>query len=276
MSFIAAAIGVVGAVAGGAIAAGGAESAAQTQADAARNAQALQQQNFNTIQGNEAPFLGAGQGAASQLNYLLGTGTPGASGTASSSTAGGYGSLTQPFNAQAFHDQSPQYQFNLQQGAQGVLNQDASSQGADSGAALKDLMSFNQGYANNAYNSAFSNYQTQQNNIFNRLNTIATLGSNAGSNNATGASQFSNGIANSAQNVGTALAGGTVGAANAASGAINNASAWLQAGNYGGGGGGVNQATINAENNSSNNAITNYNNSMPTDPSTISGLPSTN
>ena len=220
-------------------------------------------------------FFSAGQGATQQLNYLLGTGSPGTQTTAAGSSGGGYGSLIQPFNAQAFHDQSPQYQFNLQQGGQGVLNQDSSAQGAESGAALKDLMSFNQGYANNAYNSAFSNYQTQQNNIFNRLNTIATLGSNAGSNNATGASQFSNGIANSAQNVGTALAGGTVGAANALSGGVNNAASWLAAGNYGGGGG-LTQSQINQTNQFANQGISNFgNNGITTNNGTISGLPST-
>lgn len=238
MSFVAVAIGVGGAIIGGSIAANGAQNAAQTQANAALQSQQMQQGIFNTIQGNERPFINAGQGAQSQLNYLLGIGSPGLPGTDGSSGAGGFGSLLTPFNAQTFKEQSPQYQFNLQQGGQGVLNQDATSQGALSGAALKDLMSFNQGYANNSYNSAFQNYQTQQNNIFNRLNQIATLGSNAGSNSATGASTFANGIGNSAQNVGTALAGGQVGVANAASGAINNASSWLQAGQYGGGGGG--------------------------------------
>ena len=61
------------------------------------------------------------------------------------------------------------------------------------------------------------------------------MGSNAGSNSATGASTFANGISNSAQNVGTALAGGQVGVANAASGAINSAVPWLQAGFNSGG-----------------------------------------
>ena len=234
MSFLAVAVGVGGAVLGGAIAAGGAESAAQTQANAALNAQNISQGMFNTQMTNQAPFRQAGYGAINQLNYLMGTGQQsdynGPGGQPFSSSAGGFGSLNAPFNAQTFKSMSPQYQFNLQQGGQGVLNQDASSLGAESPAALKDLMSFNQGYANNSYNSAFANYQTQQNNIFSRLNSIAGLGQAAASNQATGASSFANSIGNSAQNVGTTLAGGTVGAANALSGGVQSAVPWLQSG----------------------------------------------
>ena len=120
----------MGSIAAGAISAGAAQSAAQTQANAALQGQQLQQGMFNTIQTNEQPFLQGGQGAESQLNYLLGNGTPGQGGTAGSSAAGGFGSLNQPFNADIFKSQSPQYQFNLQQGGQGVLNQDSAAQGA--------------------------------------------------------------------------------------------------------------------------------------------------
>ena len=237
MSFVAAAIGVVGAVAGGAIAAGGAESAAQTQANAAQNAQNLQQSMFNTQMTNQQPFRQAGYGSINELNYLMGMGQQSDynsnTGAPYSSSAGAFGSLNAPFNAQTFKSQSPQYQFNLQQGGQGVLNQASSSLGAESPAALKDLIAFNQGYANNSYNSAFGNYQTQQNNIFSRLNSIAGLGQAAASNQATGASNFAQGISNSAQNVGTALAGGTVGAANALSGGLQSAVPWLMAGQNG-------------------------------------------
>jgi hypothetical protein len=173
---------------------------------------------FNTEQANEAPYMQTGAGAAGQLNNLLGIGSQ-SSGT---NAAGAYGSLNAPFNAQTFQQQSPQYQFNLQQGAQGTLNQSASSQGAESGAALSGLMSFNQGYANNAYNSAFQNYQTQQNNVFNRLSGLATLGSNAGSNSATGASQFSSSIGNTTSSIGASQAAGTVGAANAITGGLTS------------------------------------------------------
>src|ERR1700721_2771327 len=101
-------LGVAG-IAGAAIEGSAAESAANTQAGAAENAQGIQQGMFNTQVGNESPYMEAGYGAQSQLDYLLGIGTPGTAqkgagatgtpGTASSSTAGGYGSLLTPFTA---------------------------------------------------------------------------------------------------------------------------------------------------------------------------------
>ena len=226
---------------GGLIGAGGAQSAANTQARAANNATQLQSNIYGQTVSNESPFLGAGVGATGQLNYLLGNSNqvPGEAG----STAGGFGSLNtaypslQPFTADTFKQYSPAYQFQLQQGAQGTLNQDAGAQGAESGAALKDLTSYNQGMANTSFNNAFnqylgqqqqgfSQYQTQQNNVFNRLSTLAGMGQSAASNQATGASSFAGSIGQSASNVGSALAGGTVGATNAITGALGGAASY--------------------------------------------------
>ena len=244
MSFITAALIVGGgALVGGVISAEGAKSAANTQADAARNAQGIQQQEFNTITGQEQPYLQSGYGALGQLNYLEGIGTPGTNasgttpGTASSSTYGGYGSLNQPFTASYMQQYSPAYQFQLQQGEQGVLNQDAGAQGALSGAALKDLTSFNQNYANTAFNNAFSQYQTQQQNTYGRLAGIAQLGQAAAGQQAAAGTTLAGGIAQSAQNIGTAYGAGTVGAANALGGSVGSATSLLGA-LYGGQAGG--------------------------------------
>jgi hypothetical protein len=149
-----------------------------------------------------------------------------------SSAAGGYGSLLTPFNASNFQQLSPAYQFQLQQGQQGTLNGDASSVGALSGAAQKDLMSYNQGLANTSFNTAFNQYQTQQGNIYSRLAGVAQTGQAAASNQATGASNFGASIGQQAANVGAAQAGGIVGATNAITGGIQSALPWLvQAGN---------------------------------------------
>lgn len=203
--------------------------ASEQQVAAERAALAQQQKMFDQIQGNEAPYMGTGKGAASELNYLLGYGAPGTSSaaggigdTAASSSAGGFGSLNKPFDMDSFKSLTPQYGFNLQQGAQGTLNQSASSQGAQSGASLAALQSFNQNYANNSFNSAFANYQQQKNDIFTRLSNLATLGSNAGSNSATGASSFANSIGNTMGSIGASQAAGTIGSANAWMGGLNS------------------------------------------------------
>lgn len=252
MSAIAVAVvGGVAAIGGAIIESNAAQSAANTQAGAARNALQFQQGMYNQTLSNEQPFLQAGQGATSQLNYLLGTGTPGQNSaqtgqTAASSPAGGFGSLNSPFTIDQFHNMSPAYQFQMQQGAQGTLNQDASGAGALSGAALKDLTSFNQNYANTAFNNAFQQYQTQQSNTYNRLMGVAQLGQGAASNQATGGSNYASSIGQTASNIGTAQAGGIIGGANAIAGGLSSAAGaygtsqalpWLQA-NLGGGGGG--------------------------------------
>ena len=230
------------ALAGSAISASAAGSAANEQAGAAENAQQISENEFNTITQQESPYVQSGYGAQSQLNYLLGIGTPGSAGTvgangvggapatASSSTAGGYGSLLQPFTASYMQQYSPAYQFQLQQGQQGVLNGDAASQGALSGAALKDLTAYNQNYANTAYNNAFNQYQTQLGNTYSRLSGVAQLGQNAAANTGQQGTALAGQAAQSATNIGTAQAGGTVGAANAISGGLSSASLpWLYA-----------------------------------------------
>ena len=236
----------IGSILGGAIGAGGAETAAGEQAAAAERAEQIQQTEFNTITGQESPFLQSGYGAQGQLNYLLGIGKPGTQGvssvgggsqgiapTAASSTAGGYGSLLTPFTAQYMQQYSPAYQFQLQQGQQGVLNADNANQGSLSGAALKDLTSFNQNYANTAFNNAFNQYQTQLNNTYSRLGGVAQLGQTAAANTGAAGVNLASAAGQAAQNVGTALAGGTVGAANALGGSLNSLGGIYAA--YGGG-----------------------------------------
>jgi hypothetical protein len=189
------------------------------QANAAGNAQAISQNEFNTIENQQAPYMQAGYGATKQLNYLLGEG--GANALPGGSSAGGYGSLNAPFTADTFKTLSPAYQFQSQQGAQGTLNQDSSAQGAESGAALKDLQSYNQNFANTSFNNAFNQYQTQQNNVFSRLSGLATLGENAAANTGAQGTALANQSSQSATNIGTALNNGIQGAgSNALSGAL--------------------------------------------------------
>jgi hypothetical protein len=237
MTWVAAAVGGASLLSG-IIGAGAAGSAADQQAAAAAKAQAISQQQWNITNTQEQPFREAGYGATSQLNYLLGQGTPGDGSTATSSSAGGYGSLTAPFTMQNFEQLSPAYNFQKQQGQQGVLNGAAAGQGAMSGAALKDLTDYNQGLAGTSFNNAFNQYQTQQGNIFSRLSGIATLGQNATANAGAQGTALAGQAAQSATNIGTAGAAGTIGAANAITGGLSSAAPWLAYGGGGSGGGG--------------------------------------
>jgi len=218
----------------------GSKSAANTQAQGQEQAAATQQQMFQTINQQNQPFIQPGYAATSKLSDLLGTsGNTGAS---------GYGSLTQPFNPSMSQLESyPGYQFALKTGGQAVRNADTPGVGALSGPALKDLMGFNQGLASQTYQNYFTNTQTQQNNIFDRLNKIATLGQNAATNVGTAGTALGTGIAQAGAAAGASQAAGTVGAANALGGAAVPL-AYLMSGNSGSQ---VPQSAINAANQSS-------------------------
>lgn len=156
-------------------------------------------------------------------------------GTASGQGTGiGFGSLTAPFTAQNWQQLSPGYNFQLQQGQQGVLNSAAAGQGSLSGAALKDLIGYNQGLAGTSFGNAFNMYQTQQGNIFNRLSGIAQLGQTAAANTGQQGTALTGQIGQAVTNAGTAAAAGQIGSANAWSGALSSATPWLMAGNWGG------------------------------------------
>ncbi len=211
MAWVAVAIG-----AGALIGAVGSNMAASTQAGAQQQAANTQAGMFNKIVGQEQPFLQAGQGATSTLQQLTGVSAPtGPGGTAGSTgLPGGY--LTQTFNpTQAQLENYPGYQWQIQQGAQAVRNADTPGIGALSGAALKDLMNYNQGLASSYYNTYFNQFQTQQNNIFNRLNSIAQTGQAAAGNEAVSGTQLGTGIAQAQAAAGGSLAGGIVGSTNA-------------------------------------------------------------
>ena len=198
--------GVIGAVGSGV--------AANEQAKGAEAAANTQSQMFNTITGNESPYMTAGNNAEATLSQLLGT--SGQAGSTVSGTNLPVGYLTQTFNPTMQQlENYPGYEFALQQGDNAVRNADTPGSGALSGAALKDLMSFNQNLASTTYGNAFNQFQTQQNNIFNRLSTIASLGQNAAGTLGNNGAQLGTGIAQAQAAGANATAGGIVGATNA-------------------------------------------------------------
>lgn len=127
------------------------------------------------------------------------------------------GFLTQLFGPEQFKaNMDPGYQWRLQQGAQGVMNQSSVGGSSLSGPALKALMEYNQGAASQEYSNAFNRFQTQQGNIFQRLTSMAGLGQNAAA-----------GVGNNAMSAGQTIGANIVGGANAAAaGQVGQANAW--------------------------------------------------
>jgi hypothetical protein len=220
---------VAGAVVGaGVIGAVGSNIAAGKQASAQEQAAATQLQMFDTINKQEQPFIQGGYGAESRLTDLLGLNH--------NTRAPGWGSLTKSFSPTDFlQNLDPGYQFQLQTGAQATRNADTPGVGSLSGAALKDLMGFNQSMAATGYQNAFNRFTTQQNNVFNRLYSIASLGQNAATQTGNAGAQLGTGIAQAQAAAGGSQAAGIVGASNALGGSATGL-AYLMSGQNGGAG----------------------------------------
>lgn len=184
----------------------GAQTGAAAQRSSVTSANALQQSMFNTTQQNLAPYIQGGNTAGNQLFSML-------------NDSGPNGLLT-PFNpTQAQLEQTPGYQFTLQQGTNAVNNANSAKGWGDSGPGAKGLANYVTGLASNTYQQQFTNYWTQKQNQFGDLFQPYQIGANA----ATGQGQIS-------ASVGNQIGQNTIGAGNATAAAdigtgstINNA-----------------------------------------------------
>lgn len=212
-------------VAAGALAAGGAVAAGSIQASGQKQAAQTQAQVENNLMAQEQPFIQGGYSAETALNDLLGLSGTDASGKATTPTSFGglpAGYLTQTFQpTQQQLEAYPGYQFQKQQGQLATESGSTPGVGALSGASLKALTQFNQGLAASNYNNYFNQFQTQQNNIFSRLNSQATLGQNAAGNLGSQESTLGTGVAQAqaaaAGSTAASIGGATTAAGNAAS-----------------------------------------------------------
>lgn len=173
---------------------------------------------------NYSPYLSAGRTASGTLAEM--TGTPG---------QGLLAPWTQQFQAPtaAQAEQTPGYQFQLQQGLNAVQNSAAGRGSLLSGGTLAGLNNYAQGVASTNYQNTFNNALTQyqsayqtflnnQNNTYGRLMGIAGQGLQA----AGGAGNLISGIGGDIASLygqqGGAAAQGTIGQANAYSSILPN------------------------------------------------------
>lgn len=208
------AIAAVGAVGGAVISSSGAKSAASTQAQAAEDAAHLQNDQYSTTQANLKPYMDLGSSYIDPLKNALANSM-----------------LTQQFSAPtaAQAQATPGYQFTQTQGLKAVQNSAAARGLGVSGAAMKGAASYATGLADSTYNDVFNralqtfntNYSSAANNV-NRLQGIVGSGQNAAATNGSlGAAAVGN-IGNTLTSGANASAAGTVGSANAASGALSS------------------------------------------------------
>jgi hypothetical protein len=209
-----------GAVVSGVVQSSAASDAAGAQTAAANQANATQQGMFNTTQKNLSPYYTQGAGAIKGLNDKLANGTLG-------------GNFT---NADLNAYMAPNYAFQLQQGQQALQNSQAADSGVLSGAALKGMQNFTQNTAAGAYQQAYANWLSNQNLNYGQLMGIASLGENAAAMMGNNATQTGQSIAQNMIGAGNAQAAGTIGSANALSGAIGSATGYMGLNNMLGGG----------------------------------------
>jgi hypothetical protein len=94
------------------------------------------------------------------------------------------GQLNTPFTGAMMAQYSPGYQFQLAQGQQGMQRQANAVGQSGAGGTMKALDAYNQNYASTAYNNAFNQYTTQNQNLFNNLNSLGAQGQGASTTQA--------------------------------------------------------------------------------------------
>lgn len=214
------AIGGVGSIASGILGSNAAQNAASKQANAALQGQQLQYSELQQIEQMLGPFVGEGQSAIGALATWTGA-QPGGNPLTAPLTAPFGGSTAAEGQAlQTALAQTPGYQFTLNQGLQSVQNSFAAQGLGSSGAAMKGAANYAEGLAGTTYQQQFQNYLAQNQQIYNQLAGIATLGENAAAQTGTAGSAITSNITNLLTGGAAASAAGTVGATNAITGAI--------------------------------------------------------
>jgi hypothetical protein len=176
-----------------------AESASQLQYQATQDAARQQREMFDILNAQQKPYRESGYSALNQINTML-------------------PQFTKEFtSADLIRNLDPSYQFMLQQGL-GATGQAMNVGGGGSNVDLA-RQKFAQEYAKTGAQQAFTNYQTQQSNIYNRLSNLAGIGQAAQTQSNTLGSNTANALSQLGIGGASALGAGQVGAANAMAGA---------------------------------------------------------
>jgi len=237
------ALGAAGSVASGMIGAGAAGKAASLQAQ--------QQQYQRQV---SQPFISAGTGVLPNLTALA-TGSPTGGGPDYVSQAAG---LAPPQMSEAWLQQTPGYQFQVDQGLKQVQSSAAARGLGISGAAMKGAAGYVQGLADQTYGQQFALQQqrfqnaialntAQQSNLqnqFSRLQNVASLGANTATGAGTIEAQLAGQQGQALMAQGQALGQGISGATNALAQGIGGYAGYNLAQKYLGQGGNLSPATL--------------------------------
>jgi hypothetical protein len=189
--------------------------ASQLQYQSTQDAARQQREMFDILNAQQAPYRETGYGALTNIKEMLPYFTQ---------QAPAY----KPFTAADLKTNlAPNYEFMKQQGL-GATGQAINVGGGGSNVNLA-MTKFAEDYASNAYQNALNNYmqqqaqgfsqgQTQQGNIYNRLASLAGIGQAAQTQSNTLGSNTANALSQLGIGGATALGAGQIGAANAMAG----------------------------------------------------------
>ena len=152
------------------------------------------------------------------------------------------GTFLEKFTGQDLYS-DPSYQFRLTEGERLLRARQAAGGNRFSGQAMKDIMNYGQEAASQEFGSAFDRFMRTKQSMYDRLAGLAGLAGTTAGNISTAGSELAGrsagnivsgatGAAERAANVGTALAGGTVGSTNALVGGLNQAANTFLANQY--------------------------------------------
>jgi hypothetical protein len=198
------AVGAAAGLVGAKMTADASKSAAKTQADAAGRASAQEYAMYQQGREDLAPYRAAGYVALEDIEKM------------------------KPFlKAQFGPDQFAQYldpsmAFRQRLGTQATERMANVGGGALSGNTLRALTDYGQNLASTEYGNAFGRFQTERSNIYNTLANIAGMGQGAVNTGVRSGETFAAGQTGLTTGAAAAQAAGTVGQANAYSGALGN------------------------------------------------------
>ena len=191
--------------------------AANTQAAAANNAAALQNAQFQQTQANLAPYASIGTAALPQLLKSLGyEGQYGSNGQLTGMSGQGF-----QFNPSNL-EQTPGYQFTLQQGLNAVNNATSATGQTGSGAQAKGLANYATGLAQNTYNQQYQNALTTYQQNASILGSLLSTGQNAAAGIGSMGMQNAQSVGNTLMGGANATAAGQVAAGSSQTNALNS------------------------------------------------------
>lgn len=206
MGWVAAAVGA-SSVASSIIGGNAAQNAAGQYANAAGQGIQYNKEMYNNVVGQNQNYMNTGQTGLNLYNNLANSGY-----------------LTAQPTMNDLTSLMPNYKFGLEQGM-GQFNAGVNAAGgAVSGNAIQGGQQFAQDYAQNSLGNAFNMYQANRSNVVSNVNALTGVGQQANQTVANAAAGTSANVSNTLSSIGNAQAAGTMGAANAQTGALNNIS----------------------------------------------------